>query len=465
MKSIRNFLLIGLLGALIFSFIIIFLFNRAVTLEEIGELYDTQLAQTSRILQGFVDRPASEVDFDRLNNALRTATQNYAENEMRNDEGHQYEHKFAIQILDSDYNLLVKSPGAPLYALSPLKDGYSTKQYNNFDWQVFTHHLDSSGYWIIVAERDDVRGDMIHKIELTALTGPFIVMILLAIVLIVIVFRGLKPLNLLSQQIEARNIDKLEPLELINTPAELTPLMNAINFLMQKVSSEVDRERQFLGDIAHELRTPLASLKLNAQNGLQTKDKAQIQQLLIKIVRGVDRSSRLIEQLLTIARLDPRALGEPEVCSLGDIVSEVISQHTQQYSSAKHVNFNVSRSLVDIRVSAYPVLINVLIRNLIDNAYRYSTDNGTINISVEKKASNSFVLIVKDQGPGVSELQLKSLGKRFYRDQPSDRMGTGLGLSIVARIAELHSAKLSFANNVFPDHGLIVLVEFQSELC
>jgi len=458
MRSIRYFLLIGLFSILLLSFFVIYLLNRYVTLQEIGEIYDTQLVQTSRILEGFVDRPSSEIDFQHLNNALLTATQNYKENEFRNNEGHEYEHKFAIQLWDNNNKLLVKSPTAPLNILSNLVDGYSIQQYGGFDWHVFTHQITSNGYWIVVAERADVRGDLIHKIEIAALTGPIAAMILLAIGVITIVTRGLKPLTLLSQQISERNIDNLEPLQLIHTSTELKPLINAINFLMQHVYQEVERERRFLGDIAHELRTPLAALKLNAQHGLQTKDVNQTQHTLIKIVQGVDRSTRLIEQLLTLARLDPRALGSRENCVIGDIVQDVVNQQKLHAGNTKTVTFSVANSLFNAQLFVYPVLMNVLIRNLIENAYRYSPEDGCIAIDGEINTAGNFLLRVKDEGNGVSETQLRSLGKRFYQEHPADRMSTGLGLSIVARIAELHHAKVNFAN-VTP-HGLMVTLEF-----
>lgn len=459
--SIRRFLLAGLLGILLLSFVVIFFFNRYQAFVEVGELYDTQLAQTSRILQGFLNRPADEIDFDHINNALLSATQNYSEDEvhddatMRSASGHKYEHKFAIQIWDADTNLLVKSPSAPLYAIAELKDGYSIKKIGNFDWHIFTQHLPNNGYWVVIAERADIREEIIEKLTYSSLVGPLAGMIFLALGVVLVVTKGLQPLIDLSQQIRERNIDKLEPLALEKAPKELIPLGQAVNLLMEQVSQDVERERRFLGDIAHELRTPLAAMKLNAQNGLYSKDIYNVQNFLIKIVRGVDRSIRLIEQLLTLARLDPRALGEPETCVLGDIAQEVINALSPQQQSGVHIYLDPS--LFTAQLNAYPDLLSVMLRNLIENACRYSPEGGKINLTAEHSANN-ITFTLTDQGPGVSQQQLQSLGKRFFRERPADRMGSGLGLSIVARIAELHHAQVSFSNAV--PQGLVVKILF-----
>lgn len=462
--SIRRFLLIGLLSTLLLSFAVIFLFNRYQTFVEVGELYDTQLAQTSRILQGFLNRPADEIDFDHLNAALLTATENYSnddahnDDDMRNDEGHRYEHKFAIQIWDKDSNLVVKSPAAPMYAIADFKDGYSIKKIEDFEWNVFTHHLVTNGYWIMVAERGDIREEIIDKLTFSSLIGPIAAMFFLALGVIIVVTKGLKPLTNLSQQIRERHIDKLEPLELKRAPKELKPLGQAVNMLMERVSQDVERERRFLGDIAHELRTPLAAMKLNAQNGLHNKDPFGIQNCFIKIARGVDRSTRLIEQLLTLARLDPRALGEPETCVLGDIAQELVSTLSYQHYQNSIANLSLDQSLFSVHLQGYPDLLSVLLRNLIENACRYTQEGGKIILSAEPNPNATVTVSLSDQGPGVSELQIQSLGKRFFRERPADRLGHGLGLSIVARISELHGAQVSFSNLV--PRGLKVSIVF-----
>jgi len=463
MFSIRRFLLIGLLGALALSFALIFLFNRYQTSVEVNELYDTQLAQTSRILQGFLDRPTNEIDFDHLNNALLTVTNNYIGNDnLRSNEGHEYEHKFAIQIWDKESNLLVKSPAAPMYSMTSFNDGYSSAIINNYNWTIFSHRLASNGYWIMVAERADVREEMVSELTFSSLVGPIIGMIFLVLVVIVVITIGLKPLVYLSEQIHSRHIDKLEPLELQKSPVELKPLAQAVNLLMTRVSADVERERRFLGDIAHELRTPLTAIKLNAQSGLNAKEPQKLQHFLIKIVYGVDRSIRLIEQLLTLARLDPRALGEPEICNLGDIAQDVVSTLNSPHLRNPVENLELDVSLHTANVLAHPVLLGVLLRNLIENACRYTPEGSKMTLTAIAKDTGSLTIELCDQGPGVSELQLQSLGKRFFRERAADSMGNGLGLSIVARIAELHHAKVHFSNR--EPQGLKVSVAFPPTL-
>jgi two-component system, OmpR family, sensor histidine kinase QseC len=463
--SIRRFLLVGLLGTLLLSFAAIFFFNRYQAFVEVGELYDAQLAQSSRILQGFLNRPVDQIDFEHINSALLSAMKNYSADDandddaddatMRSDDGHQYEHKFAIQVWDKNAHLLVKSPNAPDYTIAVLKDGYSIKKIGAFQWHVFTQHMAGNGYWIIIAERADIRQEIIDTLTYSALVGPLVGMIVLALGVVLVVTKGLQPLIDLSQQIRERNIDKLQPLALEKIPNELMPLGQAVNLLMEQVSQDVERERRFLGDIAHELRTPLAAMKLNAQNGLYSNDMFSVHNFLTKIVHGVDRSIRLIEQLLTLARLDPRALGEPENCVLGDIAQEVIHALSSQQQSGLHIHLD--KTLFSAQFNAYPDLLSVMLRNLIENACRYSPEGGKISLAAEQTANN-IIFTLTDQGPGVSEQQLQLLGKRFFRERPADRMGSGLGLSIVARIAELHQAHVSFSNAV--PQGLMVKIVF-----
>lgn len=459
--SIRRFLLVGLFGVLLLSCAVILLLNRYQAIVEVGELYDAQLAQTSRVLQGLLNRPSEEINFNHITSALFAVTQNYSYQEVHDDDamrsatGHQYEHKFAIQIWDKNAQLLAKSPSAPSLAIAHFSDGYSLQKIGDFNWHVFTQHLASNGYWIMIAERADVREEMVETLTYSALIGPLAGIMFVALGVVLVVGRGLQPLLALSQQIRARNIDKLEPIVLEKVPRELKPLGEAVNLLMAQVAQDVERERRFLGDVAHELRTPLAAMKLNAQNGLNAKDPHSVQNFLIKIVRGVDRSIRLIEQLLTLARLDPRALGEPSPCVLGELAQEVVSALSAQKQCGATIR--LAPSLGAAALHGYPDLLSVLLRNLIENACRYSPDGGVIQLAAEV-VDNNLIFTLSDQGVGVSELQLQSLGKRFFRERPADRMGSGLGLSIVARIAELHKAQLHFSRAV--PQGLVVTIVF-----
>lgn len=254
MKSIRRFLLQGLLAALILTFVMVFYVSYREAAQEVNELYDAQLVQTTRFIDGFLARPASELDLDHVNMALLAAADiRFDEDAERNALGHRYEQKLAVQLWDREGNLLIKTPTAPMYALSPLQQGFYRKQYQGFQWYVFTHAVSKNGYWLVVAERSDVREEVTDKLALSLLGGLLLAVGLAAGLVWLIVTRGLRPLNEVSSQIGARDLDHLQPVSISTTPRELVPVVSALNKLFSRVKQGVERERRFLGDVAHEV--------------------------------------------------------------------------------------------------------------------------------------------------------------------------------------------------------------------
>jgi two-component system, OmpR family, sensor histidine kinase QseC len=457
--SLKRFFIVSLLGLLGLSILITILITRQVTVKQVDELYDAQMAQTSRVLQSFLNRPIDELDYDNLNSTLLGALNHFTDqgNDQRHSTGHGYENKLAVQLWDEEGNLLVKTPTAPMYLLSPLEKGYSFAHYQQHNWHTFTQYMPQNQLWIVLAEREDIRDELIQQSLISALGGLFFAAIFMGICLIWVIKRGLRPLTTISQQLAERDLDKLASISLdSSTPEELIPVVNSINQMMHRVSSAVEIERRFLGDVAHELRTPLSALKLNTQLGLQSSSLEQTKNQLAKILIGINHSNRLIQQLLTLARLDPKALGEKTGLNLFDVLMQSIQDLNGQtvYLQAEshvlhlpdhHIQFDEKLKHTDI--TAHPVLISVLFRNLIDNACRYSPKGSTIQLKVEQNEQQTCVSVI-DNGPGIAREKLNMLGKRFFRaesDQKSaDQSGSGLGLSIVARIVELHQGHLEF---------------------
>ncbi len=467
--SIKFHLLLSLLGILLACSLMIFFVNRYLAVVEVDELYDAQLAQTSRIMQGFVDRPIDEIDFDNLNTAFLKAVVAYSGDmdDERRETGHGYEGKLAIQIWDSEGNLLVKTPTAPMYALSPLKNGYFLKKYLDFNWYVFAHRATQNGLWIILAEREDVRNELTHKISMSYVAGFILITFFLAGSLWFAVNRGLRPLVHISSQISERHIDRLEAVGVDNRlsssrlPDELKPLVGAINALMGRVAHDLERERRFLGDVAHELRTPLAGLKLHAQIAFAADNLMTCKQSIHKVILGIDRSTRLVTQLLTLARLDARALGEKEMITIGQFCKDLIDNNDNPITGSPfdhHHHIILSPSLMQLQLPAYPVLLSVMLRNLLENACRYSPANTFIHIDGGTLTTEQIFLSIVDEGEGVPAERLASLGNRFFRENKADRQGSGLGLSIVKRIAELHDGQVEFHNH--SPHGLEVNIVF-----
>jgi two-component system, OmpR family, sensor histidine kinase QseC len=459
LKSLKRFFIVSLFCLLGLSIIITILITRHVTVKQVDELYDAQMAQTSRVLQSFLNRPIDELDYDNLNSTLLTALNNFTDDndDQRHTTGHGYENKLAVQLWDEEGNLLVKTPTAPMYLLSPLEKGYSIAHYQQHNWHTFTQYMPQNQLWIVLAEREDIRDELIQQSLISALGGLLVAAVFMSLCLIWVIKRGLNPLNTISQQLEERDLDKLASISLeSSTPKELIPVVSSINQLMNRVASAVEIERRFLGDVAHELRTPLSALKLNTQIGLQSVTLEQSKTQLSKILNGINRSNRLIQQLLTLARLDPKALGEKIRLNLFDLLTQSIQDldnqavlvDTQSHSiqlQNHYIQFDDQFKNADI--FAYPLLMTVLFRNLIDNACRYSPKESTVTLKVQQD-KNFMRISVVDNGPGIAREKLGSLGKRFFRadtdQKAADQSGSGLGLSIVARIIELHQGQLEF---------------------
>jgi two-component system sensor histidine kinase QseC len=458
LSSLKRFFIVSLFSLLGLSILLTVWITQQVIVDEVDELYDAQMAQTSRILQSFLNRPIDEIDYDKLNSTLLTALNNFtdSDDDKRHSTGHGYENKLAVQLWDDEGNLLVKTPTAPLYLLSPLQSGYFVTHYQQHDWHIFTQYMPQNNLWIVLAEREDIREELVEKTLFSSLGGLFFAALLMSACLIWVIKRGLRPLHQISKQLEDRHLDKLESIQPEDsTPEELVPVVTAINQLMNRVASGVEIERRFLGDVAHELRTPLSALKLNTQLGLQSKTLEQSKIQLEKILAGVNRSNRLVQQLLTLARLDPKAIGEKSHINLFDLLIQSIQDLDEQASiqtdayqfSLLNHQIMFDEDFKQTIIYAHPLLMSVLFRNLIDNACRYSPQGSHIILKAVNLDQQIQISVI-DQGSGIANEKLESLGKRFFReasDQKSaDQTGSGLGLSIVARIIEIHQGQLEF---------------------
>ncbi|MBH1972088.1 hypothetical protein FK216_13040 [Moraxellaceae bacterium AER2_44_116] len=449
MKSIRQYLLVGMFSALILAFVVSFVISYRATTEEVKELYDAQLIQDARFVEGFLNQATHKLDWKHINRALANAAKvSFAEGVESSPEGHAYEHKMAIQVWDLHGNLLLSTPSAPKHALSPLKKGFFRKREKGYDWYIYTHQIPTNHYWLITAERSDVREEMIEKIVVSLLTGNLMAIFMIGILVSFIIKRGLAPLRSLSNAISLRDLDYLKPVKLPEqVPNELSPVIKALNHLFDRLDDGIERERRFLADAAHELRTPMAVLKLQLQVTQQYTDPTQIHQAIDKALLGVDRSTHVVEQLLTLARLEPdKHLLERTTVDLVKLAQETIGlqvplalAHQQQLSLTYDEQ-------TEIHCLGNKVLLGVLLRNLIDNALRYTPEGGHVEVTV-KQQEKGILLAVYDTGCGVPEQDIPRLMQRFYRhEQSADTQGTGLGLSIVQRIAELHEAKIEIYN-------------------
>jgi two-component system sensor histidine kinase QseC len=267
----------------------------------------------------------------------------------------------------------------------------------------------------------------------------------------------MRPLDTLAHSVGARSKSNLEPIAAAAAPREVRPLLGALNGLFERLAVALEFERRFTADAAHELRTPLAAIKVQAQVCQAASDEAMRAHALAQVVCGVERATRLIEQLLRLARLDPlvglteAADFEPAVV-LRDALDDV-----RAAADARQQTIDLELAATPARLHGDPDMLRLAVRNLLENAVRYSPQAGRIGVGITDTETN-IRLWVRDSGAGVPDVELPHLSERFYRGRNTTQSGSGLGLAIVKRIAELHGAQLRLKN--LPHGGFEAALEW-----
>lgn len=295
---------------------------------------------------------------------------------------------------------------------------------------------------IAVGQEWDYRREMALDIVTSQLTPWLVALPLMFLLLIVLLSRELAPLKKLATTLRARAPDSAETLNNENVPSEVRPLVDALNQLFTRTHDTMIRERRFTSDAAHELRSPLAALKVQTEVAqLSTDDPQGLDKALAQLHQGIDRATRLVDQLLTLSRLDSLAqLDDLQTIALDELLQSAVMEmyHPAQQAG---VELRLHLNAKNITRTGQPLLLSLLVRNLLDNAVRYSAAGRQVDIILD---AGEFR--VRDNGPGISAEALTRIGERFYRPPGQEQPGSGLGLSIVKRIAALHGMTASFDN-------------------
>ncbi len=420
---------------------------------EVQELFDAQLAQSAKVLQALLLPELLYGNPERLQSFLHISEDLPVVLEGEGEAGaygHEYERKLAFQVWDNDKNLVLKSDSAPKEPLSVAglevrNRGYSDETVQDSVWRVFKLWDKNNRFLIQVAERYDVRIELTNDISSRLIAPAFLALPILGILIWIGVGRGLAPVQLVADEVTRRDPHNLQPMEAGSVPVEIRPLVIELNELFEQLRHAFERERRFTDDAAHELRTPLASLKTQAQVALRATDEAQKQQALKQVVSGVDRAAHLLEQMLTLARLNPESdqLKEEDIF-LHAFAADVIAQIAPTALSKKIVLELTGDQ--HAMVKAHAVSLSVLIRNLVDNAVRYTPEGGEVIINISKQGQKT-ILTVTDSGPGISAELQQRVFDRFYRVMGNHNQGCGLGLAIVKQIADLFHITVELNNN------------------
>jgi two-component system sensor histidine kinase QseC len=348
------------------------------------------------------------------------------------------------EVMSMDGRVLAASPGLPAFSLSvPPASGDESQE--RARWYVYTAEDPVRGRTVRIFERRSHRSAL-SAVSAKRVARPLLFALpLLAILIWIAIGRNLAPLRTLSEALEARSSDSLETIEIKKIPDEIVPLVAALNMLLQRLRQSLDRERAFTADAAHELKTPLSAIKVQAQVALTARDPERQRRAMQRVVDAVDRSTHLADQLLALARLEEST---PLPSLWVDLAQTAQACLADQHANADRKQMSlVQRPGGQIMVHAPPVLMRILLDNLVDNAIKYGRTGGRVEVAAWRDAG-TVNLEVKDDGPGVTGEDLARLNDRFFRGADHTEKGSGLGLSIVARIVAQLSGKLEYAAGI-----------------
>ncbi len=481
--SIRRRLLIRLISAIIISGLIAIGFVYVAAYHEVEEIYDAALAQQSRVLATLMTHEAeeelevkrnlqqlvSEAGDELINRSplFRELLSKYMNKQEAKDylrlidkksiPGHRYESKIAFIVVDEDGQVLLRS-NMPV-SFDEFTTGFSERMMEGMMWRTYGLLEPESKLRVQVGEQHAIRQETVEYIVFYSLWPMLVALPFFALVIWFTVGSGLKPLKQVAVKVERRDPNSLVPLSPESVPHEVVPMVESLNRLFTRVQSALDNERQFTADAAHELRTPLAALKAMAQAKQLSDHDGAHQEFLQQIIMGVDRTSHLLEQLLTLARMESQSMTMQNLqqVDLPEQVLEVVSNIGQQ-ALDRNIDLSYEGKESGVMIRGYGPALQILVRNLIDNAIRYTPSGGRVRIAIQPEEHETR-LVIEDSGPGIPSEQINQVFQRFKRGDDSRSEGSGLGLSIVKRIIELHHSRIEL-DNLATASGLRVSVYF-----
>src|SRR5579883_204354 len=346
-----------------------------------------------------------------------------------------------FQVWTHDQKLLFHSNEQPFFPLNAVRIGFSDHILSGREWRVYASLDKKTSNKIVVAELYDIRDRLADEI---ARNNAYILLVtypIFGILIWLIVGLALRSITRVTSEISNRASTYLEPVEYESIPIEIQPLVSELNQLFIRLKLAFDRNKRFAGDAAHELRTPLAALKTQAQVALRANNTSEVQQALQKVIQGVDRSSHVVAQLLTLSRLGrEESLEDVGPVDLQKIATEIIA-FLVPIALEKHIEIEMAPPSRGAIIFGNETALGILIRNIVDNAIRYTPEKGSVKVQIIT-TDEDVIFRVIDTGPGIPAELRERVFERFFRILGTTAPGSGLGLAIVSQIAELHQAHI-----------------------
>lgn len=425
-RSLQNRLLLLVLSGVALVWLVTSVLTWFDVRHELDELLDGHLAQAAALL---VVQQAQEME-EEDGQGLDAPTL------------HRYAPKVAFQVFHEG-RLALRSANAPVAPMveagKNFSSGFRTVQIKGLAWRVFAAQGARRDVQVYVGEQVSSRNAILWAVLRSTLWPMAVALPLLVLAVWWAVRLGVQPIRQLGRMLAGRQPQALSPVAIAHLPDEMAPMVAALNSLFERIGLLLESERRFTADAAHELRTPIAAIRMQAQVAMGASDNALRQHALQGTLEGCDRATRLVEQLLSLSRLEAA-----ESPAMADIDLRALAQRVVAELAPKAIGKRQSLEFDASEPCTIPgneTLLAVLVRNLVDNAVRYSPAAAQIRVDVQRQ-SGQVVLEVEDSGPGLDDADRQRLGERFFRVTGSLESGSGLGWSIVRRIATVHRLKI-----------------------
>jgi two-component system OmpR family sensor kinase len=397
------------------------IFSFQAAFSEAIELQDEQLRQ----LAGLIDRQNKpSIDY-------------FSEGDPNDDD---FESRIVVLQLPMRHNGKVEN-GQLTGLTAQIPDGIQTVRPGKLAWRIYVKTL-GSGVRVAIAQRTAVRNEVARAGALRALLPLLLLIPMLLVLVRVLVRRMFRPLTALARELDQRPEDDTQAIADAQVPTEIRPFVKAINRLLARVAAAMSQQRRFVADAAHELRSPLTALSLQAERLDNADMSPEARERLASLRSGIRRSQSLVTQMLMLARVQQGGDAPMQSVSMQKVLRGVL-EDLFPLAEARQIDLGVDGS-DDAQVKATEVDLTILVKNLLDNAIRHTPAHGKIDLSV-RQVGNHALLRLSDTGPGIADSERARVFEAFYRVTPDQDSGAGLGLSIVSAIATRIHARIELA--------------------
>ena len=436
-----------ILGVLVLVLIPLAVFSFRRTVREVGELTDGRLAQSARTLQVLIEntgQPLLQRDGCDGGVVVPSEAKRTQKLELR---GETFESEVGFQVFDRDGRTLLVTrnlAGLTLHAVHHL--GFEDLRFDGYRWRMFTLPPTANGMVIRAAERYDSRREITLALWMEHALPPLIALPVLALLIGWAVQRGLRPLDALAASLSRRRPGSHDTLQIGHAPRELEPVLAALNEQFALLEDALERERRFSADVAHELRTPLASTMINLENAEASRDTQEAEDALAGARQSLAALARRVEQLLSLARLETSSREDHRVSLDLLAVARSVIEELAPLIADTDVDLDVALPPGQLLVSGHEVALSALLRNLVENALRHVPSGGLVQLSIGREHGQAIIEVI-DNGEGIPPERRAAVFARFHREAGSRGEGYGLGLSIVQRAAQLHDATIELLDS------------------